>query len=124
MSLMPSTSAGAMPAIEGGAPAAGVREVWDDAEARFYMEGISRSDYARAVGGRLRELLGSQDELLDVGAGAGTLGLPLLAPGARWTAVEPNAFLAGHLRSRSSRWLQPRAAPDTPVAALPWLTST
>jgi hypothetical protein len=104
MSLMPSTSACPIPSIGGQPPASGVREVWDDAEARFYMEGISRSDYARAVGGRLHDLLGSQAELLDIGAGAGTLGLPLLAPGARWTAVEPNAFLAGHLRSRSPRW--------------------
>lgn len=85
-------------------PVPGVRPVWDDAQAEFYMEGISRSDYGQAVGGRLRELLGGQTELLDVGAGAGTMGLPLLTPGARWTAVEPSPFLAGYLNRHGVRW--------------------
>lgn len=79
-------------------------QVWSDIEAQFYLNGMSQSDYAQRVGGRLRELIGLQRELLDVGAGGGTMGLPLLAPKAHWTAIEPNQFLANHLREHAGLW--------------------
>ena len=76
---------------------------WCASAAHFYLRAIQRSDYEALVGGALRDLLGPVDSLLDVGAGGGQPGAALLAPDARWTAVEPNALLARHLARRPER---------------------
>ncbi len=71
--------------------------VWPDEDARFFAEGLARSDYVARVGGALAGMLGPSASLLDVGAGDGTLGRRLLTPGARWTAIEPNGFMGRQL---------------------------
>lgn len=68
--------------------------MWNNAEARFYAEALATSDYADTVGTALRGLLGNIPSLLDVGAGSGVLGRMLAGAGGRWTAVEPNRFMA------------------------------
>jgi hypothetical protein len=70
---------------------------WPDDDARFYAEGLARSDYVQRVGGALVGLLGPCGSLLDVGAGDGTLGQRLIQPTSRLTAIEPNAFMARRL---------------------------
>lgn len=75
------------------APAAAFA-VWSDAEARFYARGLSTSNYVAQVGAALKSLLSEVDSLLDVGAGTGALGRLLVGPHGRWTAVEPNNFMA------------------------------
>ena len=72
--------------------------VWPDREAAFYAEHLAASNYVERVGGRLLELFGPQQQLLDIGAGSGILGRHLLAPGGQWTVVEPNAFMRGSLQ--------------------------
>lgn len=69
--------------------------VWNDRDAAFYSEHLAASNYVERVGGRLLAELGPQQDLLDIGAGSGILGRHLLAPGAQWTAVEPNAYMRG-----------------------------
>lgn len=76
------------------ASAIGASPVWSDAEARFYVQGLATSDYLARVGAALTGLLGEVPSLLDVGAGTGALGRLLVAPRGRWTAVEPNNFMA------------------------------
>ena len=76
---------------------------WSASAAHFYLHAIQRSDYGALVGGALRKLLGPVESLLDIGAGGGQPGAALLAPDARWTAVEPNAWLARHLARRLER---------------------
>lgn len=71
--------------------------VWDDAEARFFADGLSQSDYADRVGDALCSLLGKVSSLLDIGAGSGVLGQRLIGNRGRWTALEPNNYLAGIL---------------------------
>lgn len=73
--------------------------VWSDAAAGFYADCLDRSDYADTVGRALNRALAPVASLLDLGAGSGLPGRILLAPGARWTAVEPNA----HMRDRLAR---------------------
>ena len=68
--------------------------VWSNAEARFYAEALATSDYADTVGSALKALLGDIPSLLDVGAGSGVLGRMLAGRDGRWTAVEPNRFMA------------------------------
>jgi len=90
--------------IDGGSAAGAVAsEVWGDEDARFYADGLALSDYAVRVGSELKALLGNPASLLDVGAGTGVLGRALVAPGGRWTAVEPNGFLADTLESHAVR---------------------
>lgn len=83
--------------------------VWPDHEAAFYTEHLAASNYVERVGGCLLELLGPQQQLLDIGAGSGILGRHLLAPGAQWTAVEPNAYMRGCIQ---------RLAEQAPAVAL------
>lgn len=78
--------------------------VWDDTQAKFYLTAIEQSDYASKVGSAIQNHIGKQASLLDVGAGAGTLAKTLLADNALYTAIEPNAFLAQHLKSKASEW--------------------
>jgi len=78
--------------------------IWDNAQAKFYLSGIEQSDYASKVGSAIQTRIGLQSSFLDVGAGAGTLAKNLLADDAIYTAIEPNAFLANHLKSKAPEW--------------------
>ncbi len=84
------------------APAAAFA-VWSDPEARFYAQGLSTSDYVARVGAALKGLLGEVDSLLDVGAGTGALGRLLVGTRGRWTAVEPNNFMATLLEREAAK---------------------
>jgi hypothetical protein len=85
------------------ASALGASPVWSDAEARFYARGLATSDYVAQVGIALKNLLGDVPSLLDVGAGTGALGRRLVAPNGRWTAVEPNNFMACLLEREAAK---------------------
>lgn len=86
-----------MPSAERPDPSDRAPSVWPDAEARFFAEGLDRSDYVQAVGGTLRAALGPAASLLDIGAGSGVLGRHLLADGGRWTALEPSRYMRARL---------------------------
>lgn len=72
--------------------------IWSTRDARFYLEGIERSDYAQRMGPLVAKPLGGMASLLDIGAGAGTLPRTFFDRAKQWTAVEPNAYLAARLR--------------------------
>lgn len=84
-------------ASSNGTARANAGSVWSDEEARFYADALTTSDYAEKVGSALRELIGAPSSLLDVGAGSGVIGRALMGASGRWTAVEPNAYLASLL---------------------------
>jgi SAM-dependent methyltransferase len=73
-----------------------------DTVADDYQEG--RPGYPEAVFRLLQECcgLGPGTRVLEIGAGSGQATLPILQLGARVTAVEPGATLAGRLRARAS----------------------
>lgn len=77
--------------------------VWPDREAAFYAEHLAASNYVERVGGRLLELLGPQQQLLDIGAGSGILGRHLLMPCGQWTVVEPNAFMRSSIEQLAAQ---------------------
>ncbi|WP_430009778.1 hypothetical protein [Methylophaga lonarensis] len=79
-------------------------QIWDDQQAAYYLKGIEQSDYAEKLGNTLLELVGKQAQLLDIGAGAGTVSRRILENNAQWTAIEPNAFLADYLTAHQSIW--------------------
>lgn len=76
--------------------------IWNDQQAALYLKGIEQSDYANNVGARLLELIGPQTQLLDIGAGVGTISREILAENASWTAIEPNAFLVDQLKMHAT----------------------
>ncbi|THK42158.1 hypothetical protein E8Q33_05085 [Methylophaga sp. SB9B] len=78
--------------------------IWDDQQAAFYLKGIEQSDYAEKVGASLLEAIGIQTNLLDIGAGVGSISRRILADHALWTAIEPNHFLASYLTSHAEKW--------------------
>lgn len=60
------------------------------AQARFYLEMIAQSDYAR----RLAPVVGQAfSDVLDVGAGGGHLTRQCLTASAEWLAIEPNRVM-------------------------------
>ncbi len=79
-------------------------QIWDDQQAACYLKGIEQSDYAEKLGNTLLESIGKQTQLLDIGAGAGTVSRRILENNAQWTAIEPNAFLADYLTAHQSIW--------------------
>lgn len=78
--------------------------IWNNQQAELYLKGIEQSDYADNVGSRLLELIGPQTQLLDIGAGVGTISRKILTENAGWTAIEPNAFLVDQLTANASSW--------------------
>lgn len=70
---------------------------WNDVQARFYADTIAASDY----GERIAPLLGGPfADVLDIGAGCGSLVSRTVADGGWWTAVEPQAAMRDILHAR------------------------
>lgn len=63
----------------------------------LYAQGIDRSDYVRAVAPKVRAVIGQAASLLDVGAGAGQIGVALCGPMSHWVAIEPDADMRARL---------------------------
>lgn len=84
--------------------------VWGDPAARFYADGMDRSDYGAQASAALLAALGRPASLLDLGAGAGHPALGWVAPEAPWYAVEPSRYLRARL-GRLSRTGHPRLRP-------------
>ncbi len=67
------------------------------AHARLYLDMMAQSDYAEKVA----PAVGSNyADVLDIGAGGGSVTRHCLAPGARWCAVEPNPAMGEALAAQ------------------------
>jgi SAM-dependent methyltransferase len=83
--------------------AAGLHDPWDDERyVRAYERQSDRSGYSRLFKQFMDSLsLPCHGTVLDIGAGPGTLALPLAEAGHQVTAVEPCPLMARRLRTRA-----------------------
>lgn len=94
------------PAMQAASP----QPIWADRAARFYAQGMDRSDYGTQASAALLAALGRPASLLDLGAGAGHPALGWVAPETPWFAVEPSRYLRarlGRLSRTTHRGLRP-----------------
>jgi hypothetical protein len=68
----------------------------------LYASAIDGSDYVERVAPLARRLVPEIGNLVDIGAGGGQLGAALLAPGRRWTAIEPSPTMQRRLAARAA----------------------
>jgi hypothetical protein len=68
----------------------------------LYASAIDGSDYVERVAPLARRLVPEIGNLVDIGAGGGQLGAALLAPGRRWTAIEPSPTMQRRLAARAT----------------------
>ena len=66
----------------------------------LYASAIDTSDYVARVAPLIRRLVSEIGDLIDIGAGGGQLGAALLAPGRRWTVIEPSPTMGARLLAR------------------------
>lgn len=85
------------------------------AQARFYLEMIAQSDYAR----QLAPVVGQNfSDVLDVGAGGGHLTRQCLTAGAKWLAIEPSRIMGEALAKQRSSLL--KSGIHLTHLSLPW----
>ncbi|MDB5411824.1 MAG: Methyltransferase type 11 [Rubritepida sp.] len=94
------------PAVQTAPP----QPVWTDRAARFYAQGMDRSDYGAQAAAALLAALGRPASLLDLGAGAGHPARGWVPSDSPWFAVEPNRYLRARL-GRLSRTSHPALHP-------------
>ena len=86
----------------------------------LYASAIDTSDYVARVAPRIRALVPDIGDLTDVGAGGGQLGSALVAPGRRWTAIEPSPTMQARLAAHPTRpTVIPRGWDDAEIACAP-----
>jgi len=91
--------------------------VWSDTDAAWFARCQRRSDGITTIAAAITAVVGPQSDLLDIGAGTGALGTALLAPEARYRAIEPSAEMVRRL----SRLRRQRVRDiSVEVLAAPW----
>src|SRR5262249_20321966 len=68
----------------------------------LYVAAVDTSDYITRVAPLVRQNVGDIGDLLDIGAGGGSLGRALRAPNRRWTAIEPASTMRARLAQLES----------------------
>lgn len=90
--------------------------LWTDRTAAWYRRAAENGDYAARVLAAIGPRLDSCRTALDVGAGCGTLAIPLARRGLAVTALEPSPAMARELR----RWAVEAGLRDVAVVEAAW----
>ena len=77
--------------------------VWDRRRVRWYSQALDESDFPDVVIRAIRPWLRGCSSVLDVGAGCGTLAVPLARRVERVTALDPSVEMLRELRRRARR---------------------
>ncbi|MDH4099790.1 MAG: class I SAM-dependent methyltransferase [Nitrospirota bacterium] len=86
-----------------GIPGGRNRGFWNERKARWYRDGQRLSNFAPTVMNVLRPSLGGCESALDIGAGVGSLSIPLARELRHVTALEPSAAMMALLRDEVAR---------------------